>query len=206
MRNRIVAHGWVALALSLAAATATADEFTGFYAGAGVLSAAVDNDAGFDDSDTGFKVIAGYSLGELLAVELGYMDGGTAEENQTLNAILVPASPILVTQSARLDTEVETKVINLSVVGNLPLTETFGLFGKLGYASIDTDVELTVVNPSGSSFTAFSDSDSEEEISYGIGAVYSFGPALQLRAEYEGFDVPNGSLDFISLSGVFRFR
>jgi hypothetical protein len=42
--------------------------------------------------------------------------------------------------------------------------------------------------------------------SYGGGVVYSLGDFVQLRAEYEGFDVADGALSFIMLSGVYRFR
>jgi hypothetical protein len=192
MRKSIVLNGLVAVGLALGAATASADDFIGFYAGAGLGSSAIDDDVFLDDSDTGFKGFVGYSLGEFAAVELAYMDGGQLEDT----AFLGPFTAF---------TQTDVTTINLSIVGNLPLTEQFALIGRLGYASIDRDTDL-VVRTGNTVFLTDSDDGSEEEISYGAGAVYTFGETFQLRAEYEGFDVPNGTMSFISVSALFRFR
>ena len=196
MRKGIIWYGLAAVSLALGAATASADEFRGFYAGAGIGSNSIDVDGIFDDSDTGFKAFVGYSLGEFVAVELAYIDGGKPEDTQDL-------STLFFTADAR--TEIETKILNLSVIGNLQLTDRFALIGRLGYASIDQDADVRV-RIDGMEIDSASFSDTEEEISYGVGAVFNIGETFQLRAEYEAFDVADGDLSFISLSGVFRFR
>lgn len=212
MSKGSVMAGLAVLSLALGPPTATADEYVGFYAGLGAGTARVDNDAfGIDDNDAAFKVFAGYSLAELVAVELAYMDGGTARD--TIN--LFPGLGIRAKQ--------QTRIVNLSVLGNLPLTERFGLFGKLGLAAIDTAAELRIdlsdlfgppapgAGPPVGAIAAgdqiiASDRDTREEVSYGAGAVYTMGERLQLRAEYDGFDVRNGSLSFFSLNALYRFR
>jgi hypothetical protein len=193
MRKGIVWNGLVAAGLALAAAAASADDFIGFYAGGGIGSSSVDDEFLLDDSDTGFKAFVGYSLGEFVAVELAYMDGGTIEDTMDFGFFTTAA-------------EADPRIINASVVGNLPLTEQFALIGRLGYASIDLDRKgIFVDNIFGDVFD-IPDEGSEEEISYGAGAVYTIGETFQLRAEYEGFDVPNGTMSFISVSALFRFR
>jgi len=193
MRTGTVWSGLIAVGLAMGAATANADDFRGFYAGAGIGSNTLEIDGLFDDSDTGFKAFVGYSLGELVAIELAYIDGGEPEDTQNFGGGL----------SQRI--EFETKAVNLSVIGNLQLTETFALIGRLGYASIDQDADFSV-RLGGTVLNNGSFSDTDEEISYGVGAVYNVGETFQLRAEYEAFDVANGELNFISLSGLFRFR
>jgi OmpA-OmpF porin, OOP family len=207
MHKAFVLQGLLMAGLALGATTARADDFRGFYTGAGIGSNTIELDGNdFSDSDTGFKVFAGYSFGEFLALELGYIDGGTSKEDFRLftdeDIIFFPT---LLPVDTRVITELETTTFNLSVIGNLPLTESFALTGRLGYASIDQKVRFSI-RGGGRTFDSFSGRDTEEEVSYGAGAVYSFGKSFQLRAEYEGFDVPNGRLDFISLSGVLRFR
>ncbi len=214
MRATKIVCGLVLAGLACSA-TASADEFTGFYAGVGAGSVAIDDDfGGFDASDTAFKVFAGYSLNELIAVELAYIDGGTAEETETL-----PGSPFDVFASdITVKTAIETRIIDLALIGTLPLTESWSLFGRLGYASIKTDARVRfdfgpLVGTGapaafGISSNAFdiSVNDTSEEVSYGAGVAYSIGSSLQLRAEYQGFDVAGSALSFISLSGIYRFR
>jgi hypothetical protein len=193
MRKGIVWKGLVAVGLALGAATASADDFIGFYAGGGIGSSSVDDDFALDDSDTGFKAFVGYSLGEFVAVELAYMDGGTLKDTMDFGFFAT-------------NVEADPRIINASVVGNLQLTEQFALIGRLGYASIDLDLTGTAGGPLIGGTVDISDDGSEEEISYGAGAVYTIGETFQLRAEYEAFDVPNGTIDFISVSALFRFR
>jgi hypothetical protein len=197
MRKGIVWYGLAAVSLVLGAATASADDFRGFYAGAGIGSNSIDIDGVIDDSDTGFKAFVGYSLGEFLAVELAYIDGGEAEDTQDFSDDVGPGTD--------LRTKVETKTVNLSVIGNLQLTDSFALIGRLGYASIDQDADVRL-RFLGTEIDSFSGSDTEEEISYGVGAVFTIRETFQLRAEYEAFDVADGDLSFVSLNAAFRFR
>jgi OOP family OmpA-OmpF porin len=197
MRNKIALPALLAAGLALMATAATADDLKGLYAGIGVGSTSVDIDGQLDDRDTSFKIFGGYSFNKFLALELSYLDGGAARESEDF---LFPGTPPL-SFSSRV--KVENEIINLSVVGNLPLTESFSLFGKLGYANIDTDTTASF-SVDGSSFTG-SNSNQRKELSYGAGATYSFGKAFQLRAEYEGFNVGGSDLRAISLSGIFRF-
>jgi opacity protein-like surface antigen len=99
--------------------------------------------------------------------------------------------------------QIDTSIINLSVLGDLLLTEQFSVFGRLGYAFIDADVDALVTV--GGLSDRFSDSDSSSEFSYGIGAVYRFNEQFEARAEFEDLDVSNGELNAITASVLFRF-
>jgi OOP family OmpA-OmpF porin len=197
MRNKIMLPALLAAGLALTATAAAADDLKGLYAGIGVGSTSVDRTSRLNDSDISFKIFAGYSFNKFFAVELAYLDGGTAKRSEAFGF------PGITSQPPSFKTEIENKLVNLSAVGNLPLTESFSLFGKLGYAYIDTDTQSTFFSD-GFSFASFDDNQ-RKEFSYAAGATYSFGKSFQLRAEYEGFDVSRGDLSAISLSGIVRF-
>jgi OOP family OmpA-OmpF porin len=196
MRNRFAPPALLAAGLALMATAATADDLKGLYAGIGIGSTSVDGAGPVDDSDTSFKIFGGYAFNRFLALELSYLDGGTAKESADL---LFPGMPRL-----SIFDEVENKIVNLSVLGNLPLTQSLSLFGKLGYAYIDTESKTSVFQGS-ASFIISLDDNERKELSYGVGATYSFSRSFQLRAEYEGFDVSRSGLSAISLSGILRF-
>jgi OOP family OmpA-OmpF porin len=181
MNNRIVWQVTTMLGLAIAATTVSAADAPGFYIGAGIGEAVLEFDD-FDDGDTAVKVFGGYSINESFAVELSYTDGGTAEES-----------------SFSRDLKVDTTIVNLSLVGALPLIDTFSLFGKIGYASIDVEVESTGF------FDVISADATEEALSYGAGVVFNVRDTWGIRAEYEGYDIDDGNLNVFSINGLFRF-
>ncbi len=196
MKSRALMLGIATMGLLTAAATASAAPDRGFYVGAGAGQVSIEDDVtGFDDGDTGFKLFGGYALNEIVSVEVSYIDGGTAEESVTV------FDPFLGSGTGK--AEIDTSVVNLSVIGDLVLAEQFSVFGRLGYAFIDTDLDLTAQFGAGT--FSDSDSDSSDEVSYGVGAVYRFNEQFEVRAEYEGFDVSDGKLDAITASVLFRF-
>ena len=183
MSKRVALNGLVVLGM-FASASALADVQPGFYAGLGVGKASIDIDAvDFDADDTAFKVFGGYNFHPNFAVELAYIDGGQPGERYGTGSI-----------------EIAVDGINASAVGRLPINEVFSIFGKVGFASYDVEIEGRI----GSNLVA-SDSTSDEDMSYGLGAVFNVGAAVELRGEYEAVDVSDGSFNILSLSGVYRF-
>jgi hypothetical protein len=94
----------------------------------------------------------------------------------------------------------DLSVVNISVIGHLPLTDSVELFGKAGLASYDYDAEASF---NGQRFDAGGDSD--QDVSYGFGAAYSFAGPFEIRGEYEFIEIDSGSYDVVSLSGAFKF-
>jgi len=181
MNKRVALNGWVLVGM-FASASALADVQPGFYAGAGVGKASIEIDDVFDADDTAFKVFGGYSFNPNFAVELAYIDGGAPDERFGAGSI-----------------EVAVDGINASAVGRLPINEKFSVFGKLGFASYDVEVKVRAGNLSGSG------SDSDEDLSYGIGGAFSLSSAVELRGEYEAIDVTDGSFSLLSVTGVYKF-
>ena len=86
---------------------------------------------------------------------------------------------------------VELTTLELVAVGIFPLTNQFSLLGKLGLARLEVDT------PGGS--------DSDNEVTYGIGVQYDFAPNIGLRLQWQRYDTNPDEIDFINLGVVVRF-
>jgi len=193
MYKRLGLTAFAAFALT-AAMAARADVPPGFYAGASVGKTKL-SDEGFDsfgvdvdESDTGFKIFGGYSFNENFAVEVSWFDLG--EVSGTLN------DPFF----GDIDFDVGVSGLNASAVGRVPVSETFSLFGKIGFASYDLDGHATI-----SGVGSGSDSESETDLTYGVGAALSFGGQWEVRAEFEAINVDDGDANMLSVGAMYRF-
>ena len=168
-------------------AAALAD--SGFYIGAGAGGATVESDlvgltipdlpASLDEDDTAIKVFAGYRF-DLpvidLALEGGYVDFGEADVDTLGNALLLDTTGIHLWGVASLDAGL------------------VDIFGKLGYIVWEVEAD----------FLDASASDDGADIGYGLGIGFGAGP-LQLRSEYEIYDLDGTDVTMISVSLAYRF-
>ncbi|RFA29037.1 hypothetical protein CAI21_11370 [Alkalilimnicola ehrlichii] len=77
----------------------------------------------------------------------------------------------------------------------LPITENFAPYGKFGRLHWDADVSAGPI----------SRSDSGEDNFYGVGARFALSEQLDLRIEYERFDLADTDLDMASANLQIRF-
>ena len=183
MHKRLGLTALAALAL-MAATAAQADTQPGFYAGAGIGSTKVGDDiSGVDDSDTGFKIFGGYTYTENWGVEVSYFDFGEASVSAGNSSASVGITGL-----------------SASAVGRLPVNDMFAVYGKLGFASYDVDLDFNNVPGFGNGHL----SDSDSDLIYGVGGALSFGGNFEARLEYEALNV-DGDASMISVSGLFRF-
>lgn len=155
----------VALCAVSPAALAMDPSLRGFYVGGAIGDATVefeDDQTGetFDADDTGYKVILGYRIIDWVAVELTYSDYGD------------PVDAFF-----GVDTEASYDARSASVLGMVPLGN-FDLFGRLGFARLDTDFTAVDFN--------VTDSQESTEPLFGLGAQYRASPTLAIRLEWEG--------------------
>ena len=159
---------------------------SGIYIGGSIGSADVEysdsaNNIDFDDSDTGYKVFAGYNFGLVplfdIAAEVAYIDFGSTDgeinnlTNNSLDATGWTASGLVGFDMG-----------------------PFGVFGKVGYFSWDVDVD-----------SAFGkDSDSGSDPAYGVGAKIQLG-SIAARAEYEIFKLDEVDIHYFSVGAAFTF-
>ena len=133
--------------------TAQAD---GLYFGGGVYASyAETDDLRETDETTGFQV--GYLLLDsnvfMFALELGAYDLGEYSENNV---------------------EVEADAISLSAVGTLPLGPFIELYGKIGVAEVEVDINDR--------------SHDGTEAMYGAGLAFDFFDTVDIYLEYLEFD------------------
>lgn len=159
---------WLLLPVALCAVSPAAfamdPSLHGFYVGGAIGDASVefeDDETGetFDGDDTGYKVIVGYRIIDWVAVELSYSDYGDP-----------------VDEFAGVDLESSYDAKSVSVLGMLPL-KNFDLFGRLGFARLDT--EFTAVG-----FNVTDTQESTEPL-FGLGAQYRPNTNLAIRVEWE---------------------
>jgi len=182
----------VASAMIMAAPALAQDQ--GFYAGL-TLGQSKQKDAcdgvsalgaSCDDKDTAWRILGGYQFNKHLAVELGYTDVGEVSASGAFTA------------------SIEAKIWELVAVGSWPFTPNFSAYGKLGMYRGDTDFNTN--NPAFSS-----ESESNNDLTYGLGVRWDFTKNLGVRAEYQiykdvgGGNIGEGDVDVISVGVIWKF-
>jgi|RhiMethySRZTD1v2_1073278.scaffolds.fasta_scaffold857700_2 OOP family OmpA-OmpF porin len=166
------------LATLFATAIAHADD-SGFYLGAAVGEATKSNSV-FDDSDTAFKLLAGYSFNQYFAAEAGFVDAG--KQKDSIEAFHIESA---------------TNGTFVAALAKLPIGKVVAPYVRVGYAYYET--RQTVENGGVRS----SESSSGHDAIYGGGLEFRLAEHLRIRAEYEKV---NSDLTFDNYSVVFTYR
>lgn len=160
-----------ATALLAAASGAFAAEPPSLYAGADVSSTKISG----ADRDGGYGAFLGYKFNESFAVEGGYHRlvetdyyAGPVRANVTLDQI------------------------DLSVIGSLPLSAGFDLYGRLGYNRLTADADVA----------GYGAREHDNNVLYGVGLGYSFTPVIHARLEVQK---PSSDTTKILAGVAFRF-
>ena len=145
------------------------------------------------NSGTGYKLFGGYQLNRNFAVEGGYFDLGRF--NYTVNT----------TPLGTFTSDTRVRGLNLDLVGMLPLTDQFSVFGRVGaaYAESRANFARTGVPSLINSPTSRNDTN----VKVGLGMQYAITEALALRAELERYRVSDpvrnrGNIDMASIGLV----
>lgn len=165
--------------------TALAGSDSGLYVGASVGQAQLDytddfpdfGSVDFDDEDTGYKLFGGYNLGLIPLVDLA-VEGAYVDFGNFNGSIGGVGSGL------KVDGWTGAGLVGVKL-------GPVGLFGKAG-----------VINWDGA-FDGLSDDDGTDPL-YGVGARITLF-SLQVRAEYERYDLDNIDIDYFSLGAAFTF-
>ncbi|MBI2308001.1 MAG: porin [Rhodocyclales bacterium] len=128
-----------------------------------------------DDTDTSYKLFAGYKFNKNFAIEGGYADFGRFKAS----AGGVIGTPV------EIKGKIDSYAVFVDAVGSLPLNDSFSLFGKAGAAY--THTKLKVSGSWGGFTDSISESDSEVVPKLGVGAEYNITKSVAVRAEYEHY-------------------
>jgi predicted porin len=84
---------------------------------------------------------------------------------------------------------IDSAGVFVSMLGFYPVSDAFDLFGKVGMYYYDTDADMTIfASDSVSSVSEkVSGGNSDEEVTWGLGARYSFN-RFAVRFEYERYE------------------
>jgi OOP family OmpA-OmpF porin len=161
----------VAAALAAASSAAFAAEPPALYAGVDVSSTKIE---GYD-RDSGYGAFLGYKFNESFAIEGGYHRLADTEYR---------AGP--------LRADVTLDQIDLSVIGTLPLSSGFDLYGRLGYNRLTAEADVA----------GFSGKEHDNNVLYGVGLGYAFTPVVHARLEVQK---PSSDATKILAGVAFRF-
>lgn len=204
--------GLVALAV-LGSPAAMADDPLGWYLGANIGRTRADFDSPYSigsvvapgvvvnsisqsTRDTGFKAFGGYQFHRNFAVEGGIFDLGTY--NYAYNT----------TPPGSFNSETRVKGLNLDLVGILPISDRFSVFGRVGAAHARTRGGFTSTGAAPVSTANFR--ANHTNLKAGIGLAYAFTERLSVRAELERYRINDpirnrGHIDMASVGLVYRF-
>jgi OOP family OmpA-OmpF porin len=202
MKSKQTAFALTALIAGLSASAQAAD--TGFY---GYLSAGQSQSdrkaeadqaltgagataftSSVDDTDTAWKIQAGYRFNKNLAIEGGYAKLGELAYHAAITA------PVAETGVVAIDMD----GWNLDVVGRLPFNDSFSGFAKVGAFVYSVDYQCAGTVYCGTA----SRSASGTSFHYGLGLDYTFAGNWFARAEYEVFAKVGDSMSADGATGT----
>ena len=180
----IALFGWAILTTNVA--------YAQWYIGGALAQAESDQGVGFDilpnsetddSTDIAWKLFAGYDFSSTFAVEFGYSDLG--DEYTTFN---------IFGNNER--TRMEVGAIHATLVGRAKVHNQVDVFGRLGLAYWNVDLDYT--EPGFSS----SGSDNDLDLVVGLGFAWHLNEVVGVRFEWEQFqnvgdevktDLPSGN-------------
>jgi OOP family OmpA-OmpF porin len=185
-------RSWVA-ALGIAAAMFALSANAQWYAGAGVGQSKFKGDLSCDgtaplscsDTDTAFKVFGGYQINPNFAAEAAYQDFGKVSVS-----------------GGGVNASIKSHAFDVSALGMLPFATHFAAYARLGVYFASSD---------GTSNVGINASQSNSNLTYGLGLQWDPMSNLGVRVEYQvyskvgGGDLGKGDIDVLGVSGLWRF-
>lgn len=146
-----------------------------------------------EDSDTAWRIFAGYQFNQNFAVELGYHNLGE----------ISAAQPGIGSERA------EATAWEIVAVGSWPVTPQFSVYGKAGLYRAETEgsFDLTPIG-----LGTGSADESNNDITFGFGVRYDATRNLGVRLEWQrysdvgGGDIGESDIDVLSVGVMFRFQ
>jgi opacity protein-like surface antigen len=162
-----------------------------------------------DDSDTIWRIGGGYQLSSNFAVELAYVDAGQAEIN-SISSIVVPPDLVLdpLPPLIRETVAFEASGIEISGLGQYPITEKFQVLGRLGVIYLEQ--KTTRRRAFGVMDIPVPDSEERNfKPLIGVGLQYQILEPMAIRVEWmrylDAVDLGNSEEDIDSLSLGVRY-
>lgn len=193
---------FVALLSACIATPALADNTGKFYGAVDLGSVSYSNANGGPTGTTAypnpgaFRFAAGYNITSMFAVEAGYAMIGNSIIDSNFGAGVTAQETL------------KTSSLQVAGLANYAINDTFGVFGKLGFAN--TKVDATLTSNVGVNAAL---SGSKTALLLGLGAQYNINKQFAIRAQYEDFGkvkVGAGAnsdvgIKMVSIGGAYNF-
>lgn len=140
--------------------------------GQGKIEADAGNDFTLSKTDTTYSIGAGFDINQFAAIEIAYRDLGSISDSYTYS---------IGVNDYNFSSETSATAFQASVVGKLPISDVFSVFGRLGVAKIEVDSDY---NDDGD---RWSNSESKTKGLFGVGVSYNITPEFAVRAEYSQY-------------------
>jgi OmpA-OmpF porin, OOP family len=173
----------IILATMFIAAHAQAQDTAHFRLGIGAGKATIEaDDFDLKGKSTAWEVFGGYEINDYLAFEVGYIDGGSADDTVLGATVRADATAIVA-----------------SVLGSIPIGETFSVYGRAGYMHWKSEETAKFEGET----IATEDVDGNDPF-FGAGVAAMIDESL-VRLEYRLADLDDTDLSLISLAIAWRF-
>jgi OOP family OmpA-OmpF porin len=171
-----------AAALGLASVPAYADDDKGFYTGttAGIYTLDIGG-LDFDAAAPALRVLGGYQFNKYFATEVSYTLMMEADDD-ILGATV----------------DVDGSAWEGSLRGSFPLSDAFELYGRLGYAAYDFEIEVEALG-----ITASAD-DKSEEVTWAAGGKFNVTDRWSILGEYQFIDVSDADFGLFSVGVTYQ--
>lgn len=145
-----------------------------------------------DDEDVIWKMFGGYRINDNLALEFAYADFGSFDVISTITAPF----------AAETHSEFKPTALLLDAVGILPLSDRFEIFGKVGLAVWEIEVDIS--GTPGVVRLAPDFDDDGSDFHYGVGVAAHLTDSVAVRAEWEAINLDE-DVDGLSIGVQFNF-
>jgi hypothetical protein len=177
-----------ALGLVALSQSAYADEAAGLYIGAGAGQISVKDVSG---NTTGYKAFLGVNFNRFLGIEAAYINAG----RQSVG-VYDPYYGVSAYGESKVDAG------QLSLLGKIPLSRYFALFGRVDGIYWRDDVSVVAYGPYSSAYG--SGSQTGTAFGWGAGGEASFGH-FAVRTEFEQSSINSYTYRLVSGSLIYRF-
>jgi OOP family OmpA-OmpF porin len=141
------------------------------------IAGEVDGTSTLDDSDTSFSLFGGYRVSQYFAVEVGYVDFGTAKYRAS--GTVDPLGP------ASYSADFEVAGFTATAVGAVPIGTMFDVHGRAGVLFADTEITETATISTFSASESYS-ADSQDFF-YGLGVGLQVGQNWSFSLDWQQF-------------------
>jgi OOP family OmpA-OmpF porin len=176
----------IALLLTLPTAPLTASAGEGFYAGASVGTASLNDDFDgleIEDDTAAHRFVGGWWVNRYFALEAGYQNFGDFEQDFAIGGA---------SSKATLSADGYT----LGLQGSYPVANKVAIFGRAGAFFWDGEAEINNV----------SQASPEETNPYlSVGLSYAFNDSFSINSDWTHYELESSNSDVYSVGFQYRF-